>query len=102
MYNFSADPQGVYFLKKASEYKVPVLTAFVNSAPPPFTSNKRSCGGTIVDAQVPAYAQYLADVILHWRDQGVVFTHVSPMNEPDSVSPQYFLVTLPLISVKGL
>jgi hypothetical protein len=32
VYNFSADPQGVYFLKKAAEYGVPQLTLFVNSA----------------------------------------------------------------------
>ena len=68
---------------------MPVLTAFVNSAPPAFTSNNRSCGGTIVDSQIPAYAQYLADVIGHWKAQGIEFTHVSPMNEPDSVSCEY-------------
>lgn len=85
MYNWSADPQGVYFLKKAAEYKVPLITAFVNSAPPAFTSNNRSCGGMIVNAQIPGYAQYLADVISHWKEEGVIFTHVSPMNEPDDV-----------------
>ncbi|KAH8111707.1 glycoside hydrolase [Phellopilus nigrolimitatus] len=84
VYNWSADAQGVYFLKKAAEYNVSVLTAFVNSAPPDFTSNNRSCGGTIVDAEIPAYAKYLADVIGHWKEEGIVFTHVSPMNEPDS------------------
>ena len=68
---------------------MPVLTAFVNSAPPAFTSNNRSCGGTIVDSQIPAYAQYLADVIGHWKTQGIEFTHVSVMNEPDSVSCEY-------------
>ncbi|EKM52669.1 glycoside hydrolase family 30 protein [Phanerochaete carnosa HHB-10118-sp] len=83
VYNWSADAAGVYFLQKASQYEVPQITAFVNSAPTTMTSNKRSCGGTLVDAQIPAYAQYLADVISHWKEEGVVFTHVSPMNEPD-------------------
>ncbi|THH07966.1 hypothetical protein EW145_g3034 [Phellinidium pouzarii] len=83
VYNWSADAAGVYFLKKAAEHNVPVLTAFVNSAPPAFTSNNRSCGGTLVDAQIPAYAQYLADVIAHFKEEGIVITHVSPMNEPD-------------------
>jgi hypothetical protein len=32
VYNFSADPQGVYFLKQAARYRVPQLTLFVNSA----------------------------------------------------------------------
>lgn len=85
VYNWSADPQGVFFLKKAAEYKVPLITAFVNSAPPAFTSNNRSCGGQIVDEQIPNYTKYLADVIAHWKEEGVVFTHVSPMNEPDNV-----------------
>ncbi|KAL5492700.1 hypothetical protein ACEPAI_4147 [Sanghuangporus weigelae] len=84
VYNWSADAAGVYFLNQAAAYNVPVLTAFVNSAPPAFTSNERSCGGTILDDQIPAFAQYLADVIAHFRDEGVVFTHVSPMNEPDN------------------
>ena len=91
MYNWTADAAGVYFLKQAAAYNVPILTAFVNSAPPAFTSNSRSCGGTIVDDQIPAYAQYLADVISHFKEEGVVFTHVSPMNEPDSVYKCFML-----------
>lgn len=86
VYNFSADPQGVFFLKKAAQASVPVLTAFVNSAPPDFTSNNRSCGGEIVNASIPGYAQYIADVVGYWRGQGVHITHISPMNEPDDVS----------------
>jgi O-glycosyl hydrolase len=85
VYNWSADAAGVYFLKKAAQSNVPVITAFVNSAPPAMTSNNRSCGGTLVDAQIPAYAQYLVDIIAHWKNEGIEFTHVSPMNEPDDV-----------------
>lgn len=82
VFNWSADAAGVYFLKQAAQFKVPILTAFVNTAPTTMTSNGASCGGTIVDAQISAYAEYLADVIAHWKEEGVVFTHVSPMNEP--------------------
>ena len=85
VYNWSADPQGQYFVNKASAYGVPILTAFVNSAPAAFTTFGYSCGGGIDDSQIGNYAQYLADVISHFRSEGVVFTHVSPMNEPDSV-----------------
>lgn len=84
VYNWSADAAGQYFLKQAASHNVPVLTAFVNSAPPAFTSNSRSCGGSLVDDQISAYAQYLADVISHFKDEDVIFTHVSPMNEPDN------------------
>ncbi|GJE99371.1 glycoside hydrolase family 30 protein [Phanerochaete sordida] len=83
VYNWSADAAGVYFLKQAAQYKVPQLTAFVNSAPKTMTTNGASCGGNLITAQIPAYAQYLADVISHWKQEGVIFTHVSPMNEPD-------------------
>ncbi|GJJ15260.1 hypothetical protein Clacol_009536 [Clathrus columnatus] len=83
VYNFSADPQGSFFLRKAAGARVPVLTAFVNSAPPYFTSNNRSCGGEIVNASITGYAQYITDVLEYWRTQDVHITHVSPMNEPD-------------------
>ncbi|KAI0772879.1 glycoside hydrolase [Trametes elegans] len=82
-YNWSADAAGVFFLQEAAQHNVPQLTAFVNSAPPAMTSNGRACGGNLVDGQIQAYAQYLADVIAHFRDEGIRFTHVSPMNEPD-------------------
>ena len=99
MYNWSADAAGVYFLKKAAQYNVPLITAFVNSAPITMTSNNRSCGGTLLDEQIPAYAQYLSDVISHWKSEGIEFTHVSPMNEPDDVSvfTSLFHPTYPLL-----
>lgn len=35
-------------------------------------------------AQMDAYADYLIDVLLHFRDQeGITFAHVSPVNEPE-------------------
>ncbi|TDL26637.1 glycoside hydrolase [Rickenella mellea] len=84
VYNWSADAGGVYFLRKAAQFRVPQLTLFVNSAPPAFTTNNRSCAGGIVDALIPDYAKYIADVVTHFKDEGVIFTHISPMNEPDS------------------
>lgn len=96
VYNWSADAAGVYFLQKAAQAGVPQLTAFVNSAPTTMTTNGRSCGGNLVDGQIQAYAQYLTDVIAHFRDQGIHFTHVSPMNEPDDVrDPSRELVSGP-------
>ena len=86
VYDWSADAAGVYFLMQAASYDVPVITAFVNSAPPAFTSNNQSCGGTLLNASIPDFAQYLADVISHLNQEGAKITHVSPMNEPDNVS----------------
>lgn len=42
-----------------------------------------------MNATIPGYAQYIADVLSHWRSQGVRITYVSPMNEPDDVNRVY-------------
>ncbi|KAJ7080567.1 glycoside hydrolase [Mycena crocata] len=84
VYNFSADPQGVFFLQQAAAHGVPSLTAFVNSAPAQLTSNHASCGGTFVNGTGAAYGTYVADVISHWRSTGLMINLVSPMNEPDN------------------
>ncbi|KAH9843739.1 glycoside hydrolase [Rhodofomes roseus] len=83
VYNWSADAAGTYYLREAARQGVPVITLFVNSAPITMTSNNQSCGGDLVTERIPAYAQYLTDVISHWKSEGVEITHVSPMNEPD-------------------
>ena len=85
VYNWSADAAGQYFLKQAASYGVPIITAFVNSAPPAFTSNNQSCGGTLDSASIPGFVTYLADVVAHFKQEGITITHVSPMNEPDNV-----------------
>ncbi|EPQ52705.1 hypothetical protein GLOTRDRAFT_46629 [Gloeophyllum trabeum ATCC 11539] len=79
VYNFSADPQGTYFLRAAAQYKIPLITLFVNSAPVSMTSNSQNCGGNLITDRIPAYVQYLTDVIKYWSTQGVNITHVSPM-----------------------
>ncbi|KAL0067960.1 hypothetical protein AAF712_005129 [Marasmius tenuissimus] len=106
-YNWSADPQGVYFLTAASTRGVTDLTAFANSAPAPLTSGKTSCGSSFVDGKssllshlrMPsgesdlhdhavgtgnAFGTYLADVVEHFRNQGINIRYISPINEPDS------------------
>ncbi|EPT00649.1 hypothetical protein FOMPIDRAFT_6919, partial [Fomitopsis schrenkii] len=83
VYNWSADAAGTYYLKEAARQGVPVLTLFVNSAPSTMTTNAQNCGGNLTLERIPAYVQYVTDVISHWKGQGVEFTHISPMNEPD-------------------
>ncbi|KAJ6518249.1 glycoside hydrolase [Mycena vitilis] len=84
VYNWSADPQGIYFLQQASAHGVPSLTAFVNSAPPAMTSGHASCNGAFVNGTGLAYGTYIADVIFHWRATGLLINFISPMNEPDN------------------
>ncbi|KAF5375526.1 hypothetical protein D9615_009202 [Tricholomella constricta] len=78
------DAQGVYFLQEASKRGVTHLTAFANSAPAKLTSGGASCNGRFVSGTGGAYGTFLADVIAHFRGQGVNIDLVSPMNEPDS------------------
>ncbi|KAJ3796005.1 glycoside hydrolase [Lentinula aff. detonsa] len=84
VYNFSVDPQGTYFLQQASNFGVPGITMFINSAPAPLTSNKASCAGQFVTGSGAAYATYMVDVAEHWREAGINISYISPMNEPDN------------------
>ncbi len=84
-YNWSADSAGIEFLKMASRYHVADLVGFVNSAPPAFTTNHLSCGGSLNPLDVSSYATYLAQVIRGIKEHfGVTVNYVSPMNEPDN------------------
>ncbi|CAG4924204.1 glycoside hydrolase [Acidithrix sp. C25] len=88
-YNFNNDPAGTYFLKMAKAYHVQDLVAFVNSAPPIFTSNHLSCRGFLSFRQVAPYARYLTHVVVGLKKHlGIDVSYLSPMNEPDfSMAP---------------
>ena len=79
------DTPGLAFLRAAHDAHVPILTGFVNSAPPRFTTNGKSCGGSLEPGSEAAYARYVAGVVerLHDHDH-VTLRYVSPMNEPDN------------------
>lgn len=61
VYNWTADPQGVYFLKQAAAHGVPSLTAFVNSAPAAMTSGGASCAGAFVNGASPRLMVHIAN-----------------------------------------
>ncbi|KAF9494160.1 glycoside hydrolase family 5 protein [Pleurotus eryngii] len=84
VYDWNKDAQGVYFLNAAAKRGVPSLTAFVNSAPAPMTAGKTSCNSQFVTGSGAAYGTFLADVLSHFRGQGINISYISPMNEPDS------------------
>ena len=85
VYDWSADLGGTLFLKLAQQFGVPKLTGFVNSAPPEWTTNGKSCGGALLPGSENAYATYLADVVAHFQQaDGVTLSYISPMNEPDN------------------
>ncbi|CCO35380.1 hypothetical protein BN14_09498 [Rhizoctonia solani AG-1 IB] len=85
VYNWSADAQGLYFLKAAADRGVPQLTAFVNSAPRDFTTNGQSCGGVFKTGTEAGYGQYIADTLDHIINTlHIPISYLSPFNEPDS------------------
>jgi hypothetical protein len=82
---FKDDTAGLTFLRAANDAHVPLLTGFVNSAPPQFTTNGKSCGGSLKPGMEDAYAQYLVDIVKHLHDdEHITLQYVSPMNEPDN------------------
>jgi O-glycosyl hydrolase len=82
------DTAGLFFLGLASDAHVPVLTGFVNSAPPSFTTNGKACGGQLKPGMESSYGDYLAGVVASLRDQQhITLQYVSPMNEPDDSFP---------------
>ncbi len=79
------DTAGLAFLHAAADAHVPILTGFVNSAPPRFTTSGKACGGSLKPGMEDEYAQYLVDVVKHLHDDvHVTLQYVSPMNEPDN------------------
>lgn len=83
IYNFNHNAGGTLFLRMAARYGASI-TAQVNSAPPYFKTNGLSCGGALDMTKATAYAQYLATVLQHLRQEyGITVDDLSPMNEPD-------------------
>lgn len=79
-----------WFLRRARDLGLEKFTLASISPPWWLTKNGRAfcspgVGGSNLDpAQAGAYADYLLDVIRHFRDhEGVTFSHVSPLNEPE-------------------
>src|SRR5947207_11158721 len=80
-----ADTAGLTFVQAASDAHVPILTGFVNSAPPQFTTNGKSCGGSLKPGSEAAYARYLATIVKRLHDhEHITLQNLSPTNEPDN------------------
>lgn len=79
-----------WFLRRSRDLGLAKFTLASISPPWWLTKNGRTycsdwVGGSNFDtARAGAYADYLMDVIRHFRDaEGVTFSHVSPFNEPE-------------------
>ncbi|MBE9582987.1 beta-glycosidase [Mucilaginibacter sp. JRF] len=77
-----------WFLRKAKSYGVENLIAFSNTPPVQFTKN--GCGfktekdyiSNLKEDKYDAYTAFLTEVIKHFDKEGLHFSYISPVNEP--------------------
>ncbi len=89
-YDWDADLRQMNILKAAIKAAgdVYIAEAFSNSPPWFMTVSGCSSGGedpgvdNLREDSYTAFACYLADVIEHWKNDGLIFQSVAPMNEP--------------------
>jgi len=88
-YDWTRLPGQRWFLQAAKARGVAKMTAFVNSPPINMTKNGKafpdeSSGTTnLADDKVDDFANYLADILAHFRSvEGIDFEVISPVNEP--------------------
>lgn len=89
-YNWNKQAGQRWFLEKAAKtYHVPDLIGWQNSPPVRYTVRGlgfREYGDTkksiLKTEHYSDFGKYLADVILHFKSQGVNINYISPLNEP--------------------
>jgi O-glycosyl hydrolase len=89
-YNWEKQAGQQWFLRKAADYGVEELVAFLNSPPRFYTKNGRANsdntyrGGptNLKDDYYDDYADFITSVLKHFKDSGITFAQVSPVNEP--------------------
>ncbi len=87
-YDWSRQAGYLWFARRAREYGVADLIAFSNTPPVQFTGNGLGYK-TLKDHRsnlragcYPAFADFLATVLQHFDAEGLHFTYISPVNEP--------------------
>ncbi|WP_428329948.1 glycoside hydrolase [Mucilaginibacter sp.] len=87
-YNWSKEQGYLWFIKKARDYGVENLIAFVNSPPVYYTQNglgyktTKSKNANLKADKYEAYANFLAEVLAHFNHENIRFNLISPVNEP--------------------
>ena len=88
VYDWSADANQRWWVDAAIARGADIIEAFSNS-PPWFmtisgdTRGASGCGDNIKSSQNDAFADYISEVVQHFRDSwGVTFRTVNPLNEP--------------------
>jgi O-glycosyl hydrolase len=89
-YDWTKDENAVWFLKRATELGAEEIVFFCNSPIVSLTKNNKGCGdetqnGTTsnLDPQnYRAFAEYVLDVVEHFKNEGYPIKYISPVNEP--------------------
>jgi len=87
-YNWKKEQGYLWFVKKAREYGVENLIAFVNSPPVYYTQNglgyktTKDRHANLKADKYDAYANFLAEVLAHFDSENIYFNFISPVNEP--------------------
>jgi O-glycosyl hydrolase len=90
VYNWNLDANQRAMLSTAMSRGVNIVEAFSNSPPWFMTisgnpAGGTSCGDNLQSSQFDAFADYLTEVVEHFRDSwGVTFRTLAPLNEPNS------------------
>lgn len=92
-YDWEADINQINVLKAAADASGEDFIAEAFSNSPPYFMTVSGCSSGHTDSNqdnlrsdsYKAFAKYMADVIEHWEDEGVIdFQSTDPMNEPDT------------------
>ncbi|KAL8988194.1 MAG: hypothetical protein Q9177_002696 [Variospora cf. flavescens] len=86
-YDWLRDKSGVYYLNAAQDAGVTSVVAFVNAMPAALTAEKKPCGTTLVAETIPAFINYMTEVLAHFSRQDIRIDYISPMNEPKNKFP---------------
>ncbi|WP_295771276.1 glycoside hydrolase [uncultured Mucilaginibacter sp.] len=87
-YNWNKQAGYQWFLQKAKKYGVEDLIAFSNTPPVWFTKNglgyktDKDFISNLKADKYTAFASFLADVLVHFKNEGINFKYISPINEP--------------------
>jgi O-glycosyl hydrolase len=87
-YNWDKQAGYQWFLRKAKTYGVENLIAFANTPPVQFTQNglgyktEKDHKANLKADKYEAYTDFLTEVIKHFDKEGLHFSYISPVNEP--------------------
>lgn len=88
-YDWSKQAGQQWFLRKAVEdYEVENIVGFMNSPPVYFTRNGKAYNSdknwnyNLKDEHYDDYANFTAEVLAHFDEEGLHFDYLSPLNEP--------------------